>query len=129
MGGKAQKNILLLLLWAPTDMGEKHCQVCPKRLVASQELVVTWLTKSKNIYFEGEKSIILEEQVKAHIESKLVSGNVKLMSNSEQQSVNSTLSNESYPNIFCDIHINVFDLRRRQSNETFFEIEWCLKSI
>ena len=73
-------------------------------------------------YFEGEKSIALEEQVKAHIESKLVSGNVKLMSDSEQQSVNnSTLSNESCPNVFCDIHINVFDLGRRESNETFLE--------
>ena len=37
VGGEAQKNILLVLLWAPTNVGEKHCQVCPKRLVACQE--------------------------------------------------------------------------------------------
>ena len=38
VGGEAQKNILLVLLWASTNdnVGEKHCQVCPKRLVASQ---------------------------------------------------------------------------------------------
>ena len=35
--GETQKNILLLLLWAPTNVDEKHCQVCPKRLFASQE--------------------------------------------------------------------------------------------
>ena len=35
VGGEAQKNVLLVLLWAPTNVGEKHCQVCPKRLVAS----------------------------------------------------------------------------------------------
>ena len=38
VGGEAQKNILLVLLWASTNVGEKQCQVCPKRLVASQEL-------------------------------------------------------------------------------------------
>ena len=38
VGGEAKKNILLVLLWAPTNVDEKHCQVCPKRLVASQEL-------------------------------------------------------------------------------------------
>ena len=70
VGGEAQKSILLLLLWAPTDVGEKHCQVCPNRLVAGQELVVTRLAKSKNTYLEEEKSIALEEQVKDHIESK-----------------------------------------------------------
>ena len=37
VGGEAQKDILLVLLWAPTNVGERHCQVCPKRLVASQE--------------------------------------------------------------------------------------------
>ena len=57
----------------------------------------------------------MEEQVKAHIESKLASGN----SDSEQQSVNnSTLSNESDPNVPCDIHINVNDVGPRESNET-----------
>ena len=39
VGGEAQKNILLVLLWAPANVGEKHSQVCPKRLVASQELM------------------------------------------------------------------------------------------
>ncbi len=38
VGGEAQKNILSILLWAPASVGEKHCLVCPKRLVASQEL-------------------------------------------------------------------------------------------
>jgi hypothetical protein len=37
VGGKAQKDILSILLWAPASVGEKHCLVCPKRLVASQE--------------------------------------------------------------------------------------------
>ena len=36
VGGEAQKNILLVLLWAPTNAGEKNCR-CPNRLVASQE--------------------------------------------------------------------------------------------
>ena len=36
-GGEAQKNILLVLLWASTNVGERHCQVCPNRSVASQE--------------------------------------------------------------------------------------------
>ncbi len=35
VGGNAQKNILSILLWAPASVGEKHCLVCPKRLVAS----------------------------------------------------------------------------------------------
>ena len=39
VGGEAQKNILSILLWAPASVGKKHCLVCPKRLVASQELV------------------------------------------------------------------------------------------
>ena len=60
----------------------------------------------------------MEEQVKAHIESKLASGN----SDSEQQSVNnSTLSNESDPNVPCDIHINVNDVGPRESNKTFLK--------
>jgi hypothetical protein len=39
VGGEVQKNILSILLWAPASVGEKHCLVCPKRLVASQELL------------------------------------------------------------------------------------------
>ena len=39
VGGEAQKSILSVLLWAPTNVGEKHCQVCPKRLAASQKLI------------------------------------------------------------------------------------------
>ena len=35
VGGEAQKNILSILLWAPASVGEKHCLVCLKRLVAS----------------------------------------------------------------------------------------------
>ena len=37
VGGEVQKNILSVLLWAPANLGEKHCLVCPDRLVASQE--------------------------------------------------------------------------------------------
>ena len=37
VGGEVQKNILSVLLWAPANVGEKHCLVCPERLVASQE--------------------------------------------------------------------------------------------
>ena len=37
VGGEAQKNILLVLLCAPTNVGEKLFQMCPKRLVASQD--------------------------------------------------------------------------------------------
>ena len=37
VGGEVQKNILLVLLWAPANVGEKHCLVCAQRLVASQE--------------------------------------------------------------------------------------------
>ena len=37
VGGKAQKNILLILLWAPAVMGKQHCLGIPERLVASQE--------------------------------------------------------------------------------------------
>ena len=37
VGGEVEKNILSVLLWAPANVGEKHCHVCPERLVASQE--------------------------------------------------------------------------------------------
>ena len=37
VGGEVQKNILSVLLWAPANVGVKHCLVCPERLVASQE--------------------------------------------------------------------------------------------
>ena len=37
VGGEVQKNILSVLLWAPANVGEKHCLVCPERLIASQE--------------------------------------------------------------------------------------------
>ena len=37
VGGEVQKNILSVLLWAPANVGEKHCLVCPEGLVASQE--------------------------------------------------------------------------------------------
>ena len=40
VGGKVQKNILSVILWAPADVDEKHCLVCPERLVASQEYLV-----------------------------------------------------------------------------------------
>ena len=39
VGGEAQKNIYqFYCAWAPASVGEEHCLVCPKRLVASQEL-------------------------------------------------------------------------------------------
>ena len=38
VSSEAQNNILLVLLWAPANVGEKHCVVCPER---SQELVST----------------------------------------------------------------------------------------
>ena len=44
VGGEAQKNILSILLWAPASVGEKHCLVCPTRLVASQELITARTT-------------------------------------------------------------------------------------
>ena len=40
VGGEVQKNILSALLWAPANVGEKHCLVSPERLVASQEYTV-----------------------------------------------------------------------------------------
>ena len=40
VGGEAQKNILSMLLWALAVVGEQHCLVIPKRLVASQELIM-----------------------------------------------------------------------------------------
>ena len=36
VGGEVQKNILSVLLWAPANVGEKHCLVSPERLDASQ---------------------------------------------------------------------------------------------
>ncbi len=55
-------------------------------------------------------STALEEQVKAHIESKLESGNAELMSDSEQQQQSvddSTLSSRGEPDtsVSSDIHI------------------------
>ena len=38
VGGGVQKNILSALLWAPANVGEKHCLVSPERLIASQQL-------------------------------------------------------------------------------------------
>ena len=37
VAGMTQKIILSVLLWAPANVGEQHCLVCPERLVASQE--------------------------------------------------------------------------------------------
>ncbi|CAB4003372.1 Hypothetical predicted protein [Paramuricea clavata] len=66
--------------------------------------------KSEYIYFEGE-------QVKAHIESKLKSGNAELMSDSEQQQSvdDSTLSSRSDPatSVSSDIHMKENDAGRR----------------
>ena len=39
VGGEAQKNILLVLLWAPTNVGENHCQVCPWLQVKNSNLI------------------------------------------------------------------------------------------
>ena len=39
VGGLIQKNILLVLLLATADVGEQHCFVTLKRMVASQEYV------------------------------------------------------------------------------------------
>ncbi len=41
VGGETQKNILSILLWAPASVGEKLCLVCPKRSVASEELLIS----------------------------------------------------------------------------------------
>ena len=49
VGGKVQKNILSVLLWAPANVGEKHCLVCPERLVASQEYLGCVLQTLQNI--------------------------------------------------------------------------------
>ena len=38
VGGEAKKNIFLVVLWAPANVGEKHCVMYPEREVASQEL-------------------------------------------------------------------------------------------
>ena len=96
-----------------------------KWVFESKPLVVTWQTKSENIYFEGEKSTALEEQVKAHIESKLESGNAEQMSDSEQQQQSvddSTFSSRGEPDtsVSSDIHIKENDAGRRESNETFW---------
>ena len=87
--------------------------------------MVTWQMKSENIYFEGEKSTALEEQVKAQIESKLESGNAELMSDSEQQQQSvddSTLSSRGEPDtsVSNDIHIKENDAGRREPIETFW---------
>ena len=37
VSGEVQKNILLILFWAPAVVDELHCLVIPERLVASQE--------------------------------------------------------------------------------------------
>ena len=37
VGGEVQNNILSVLLWAPANVGERHCLVCHERLVAGQE--------------------------------------------------------------------------------------------
>ena len=67
----------------------------------------------------------MEEQVKAHIESKLESGNAEQMSDSEQQQQSvddSTLSSRGEPDtsVSSDIHIKENDAGRRESNETFW---------
>ena len=35
VGGQVQKNILLMLLWAPAVVGEPRCSIIPWRLVAT----------------------------------------------------------------------------------------------
>ena len=68
--------------------------------------MVTWQTKSENIYFEGEKSTALEEQVKAHIESKHESGNAELMSDSEQQQQSDLKRDEDLSHKECSTYAN-----------------------
>ena len=41
VGSEVQKNILLVLLWVPANVGEKHCLVNPEKLVAS----LIWLVR------------------------------------------------------------------------------------
>ena len=44
VGGEAHENILSILLWAPSVVGEQHCLVIPERLVASQEYMYYTVT-------------------------------------------------------------------------------------
>ena len=87
-----------------------------KWVFESKPLVVTWQMKSKNIYFEGQMSTALEDQVKTHIESKLESGNDELMSDAEQQQQqsldDSTLSSRCEPDasVPSDIHTKENDV-------------------
>ena len=39
VGGEVQWNISLVLSWAPAVVGDKHCLVCPKRLVVAKSRI------------------------------------------------------------------------------------------
>ena len=54
VGGEVQKNILAVLLWAPANVGEKHCLVCPERLVASQEYELHAQNYSVKLFVQGD---------------------------------------------------------------------------
>ena len=67
--------------------------------------MVTWKIKSENIYFEGEKSVALEEQIKTYMErSKLASGNDEPISECKQLSSDDSDLNEAVLNLsnVCD---------------------------
>ena len=76
-----------------------------KWIFESKPLVVTWQMKSENIYFEGEKSVALEEQIKTFMErSKLASGNNEPISECKQLLSDDSDLNEAVLNLsnVCD---------------------------
>ena len=76
-----------------------------KWIFESKPLVVTWQMKSENIYFEGEKSVALEEQIKTYMErNKLASGNDEPISECKQLLSDDSELNEAVLNLsnVCD---------------------------
>ena len=74
--------------WRPPSGG--------KWIFEFKPLVVSWQMKSENIYFEGEKSVALEEQIKTYMERrKLGSGNDEPISECKQLLSNDSDLNEA----------------------------------
>ena len=96
----------------------------------SKPLLVTWQMKSKNISFEGEKSIALGDQIKAYIESKLVNGNVELTSDTEQRCCNCSCSSNITRAEFEGVKLDMTILESRFLDASSFdEVKFEIKTL
>ena len=123
--GSLEDQIALVLTQIDEETAEATTWRSPsggKWIFEFKPLMVSWQMKSENIYFEGEKSVALEEQIKTYMERrKLASGNDEPISECKQLFSDDSDLNEAILNLSneCDDGLSKLDENSASNSKNY----------